>query len=244
MQHFKPHAKALSYLFIALNPLALIEVSITQPSLSFPGQQNLLSQDAATCRHKSPPNPQTAEEFNQLAYVERVCYRNWDAALKAYTQAIQLDPKSDRTYQNRGRLYYYLKNYRAAIADYTKLLQSGDKTGLIYARRGLARGAMGDFKGAIADYTQALQPRRMTWHGEVYFRRAKARLALADRQGAIEDYRKAKPLIEQQIQLMRERPSLSVEDQDPLVVDKDAGFNAVENEEMHQEMLRQIEEVL
>jgi tetratricopeptide (TPR) repeat protein len=240
MQRSNLSIRVLTYLFAGLSVLALIKGLTIRRILSAPSQQSPSPQRADDCPYKLPAKLQTAEDYNQLAQVERACHQNWDTALKAHKKEIQLDPKSDRAYLNRGRLHYYLKNYRAAIAGYTQLLQRGDKSGLVRARRVLAREALGDLGGAIADYDRVLQVPRTTWQGEMYFLRAGVRLTLGDKQGAIADYRTAKPIIEDQIRLSRTLRPIPAANRDPLAVSKDAGFSSVTYEAMLTEIQRRL----
>ena len=43
-------------------------------------------------------------------------------ALKDYTRAIELDPKSINAYNYRGICYYRMEDYRRAINDYTRVV--------------------------------------------------------------------------------------------------------------------------
>src|SRR5690606_5640782 len=60
-----------------------------------------------------------ASAWNDLGNTHASQFR-WDAAIEAYTRAIEMDPGYARVYFNRGLAYAALKHYEEAIADYEK----------------------------------------------------------------------------------------------------------------------------
>lgn len=60
-----------------------------------------------------------ASAWNDLGNTHASQFR-WDAAIEAYTRAIDMDPGYARVYFNRGRAYAALKQYDEAITDYEK----------------------------------------------------------------------------------------------------------------------------
>ena len=59
-------------------------------------------------------------------------------ALKDYTRAIELDPKSINAYNYRGICYYRMEDYRRAINDYTRAAEIDPKYAIAYNNRGMA----------------------------------------------------------------------------------------------------------
>lgn len=68
------------------------------------------------------PQLLTAEDYNKqgLSLAEQGKYYD---AIKAYTKAIELDPKKADYYVNRGDAYHNTNQYELAIADYKKALE-------------------------------------------------------------------------------------------------------------------------
>lgn len=80
----------------------------------------------------------------------------YDEALKAYNEALELDPHNPKMnailYANRGLVYQKKKQYDEAIQDFTKSSELNDKYFKAYLRRADTRSLQGDYDGAQADY--------------------------------------------------------------------------------------------
>lgn len=113
--------------------------------------------------------------------------RTWQLlqAIKAFTQAIDIDPRYAEAYVKRGLAYYRLGQYKAAISDYTQTLALKRYHADAHASRGDAYRALGDMQRAIADYSASLEKR---WNTGVMRKRAQTYLALHSTQNAIADY--------------------------------------------------------
>ena len=61
---------------------------------------------------------QKNEEGNKLAYA-----KNYNGAIKLFSEAIELKPDWSWPYNNRGIAYYYLKQYERALRDFNKALE-------------------------------------------------------------------------------------------------------------------------
>ncbi len=113
--------------------------------------------------------------------------RTWQLpqAIKAFTQAIDIEPRYAEAYVKRGLAYYRLGQYKAAISDYTQTLALKRYHADAHASRGDAYRALGDTQRAIADYSASLKKR---WDAGVMRKRAQTYLALHSTQNAIADY--------------------------------------------------------
>jgi len=82
---------------------------------------------------------------------------NLNGAIKAFSEAIKIDPKMTSAYINRGEAYRLQHQLDEAIADYTQAIQLDPKTVSVYLKRGEAQRLRHKLDEAIADYTQAIQ---------------------------------------------------------------------------------------
>ncbi|MGQ0677150.1 MAG: tetratricopeptide repeat protein [Rhodospirillales bacterium] len=77
-------------------------------------------------------------------------------ALTNYDGAIDLDPRHDSAYVNRGNSYAFLKKDDLAIADYTRAIEINPSDDFAYMNRGTSYFAKGDYKQAILNYDHAI----------------------------------------------------------------------------------------
>jgi len=110
-------------------------------------------------------------------------------AVADFTQAIRLDPNSDRAYHGRATAYWSMDDNERAVADYTQSIRLRPNAA-DYSNRGLAYWDMRDFGRAIADYTQAIrmEPDRFKYYehrGSAYFMNKDLNSAIADYTHAI-----------------------------------------------------------
>ena len=110
-------------------------------------------------------------------------------AIKAYGQAIRLNPNYAAAYNNRGNSMLRLKEYKRAIADYDKAIRLDSNYALAYNNRGVARSDLGQHEAAIVDYKKAfdLKPDYVN----AYYNLGNAKLKLGRNEAAIVDYEKA-----------------------------------------------------
>lgn len=78
-----------------------------------------------------------------------------DRAIKNYNQAIKLDPKMAKAYNNRGVAYVGKKEYDLAIADFTKVIELDPKHGKAYFNRSIAHWCKSDKEKARQDVQKA-----------------------------------------------------------------------------------------
>ena len=114
---------------------------------------------------------------------------NYNNAVERYSEAIQINPNSDKSYYNRGRAYYYLQDYNAAIADYTKAIKIDSQNASAYYNRGYVYTELQKYKEAVADYTKVIE-----LHSDfagAYYNRGVSYGKLKKYNEAINDYIKA-----------------------------------------------------
>jgi lipoprotein NlpI len=112
-----------------------------------------------------------------------------DHAMQDCNEAIRLDPKSARAFDDRGIAYQGKGDLDRAIADYTEAIRLDPKDADTYDNRGNAYKAKGDLDRAVADYTEAirLDPKDAV----AYNNRGNTSKAKGDLDRAIADYDQA-----------------------------------------------------
>lgn len=78
-------------------------------------------------------------------------------AIRAYDEALRLNPKSAMAYNNRGNAYDALKQYWQAIQDYDDALELNPKDSEVLYNRGITYYHLKEFRLAIADYNATLR---------------------------------------------------------------------------------------
>ncbi|RKU16630.1 hypothetical protein C6503_11945 [Candidatus Poribacteria bacterium] len=112
--------------------------------------------------------------------------RSWKLpqAIKAFTRAIEIEPRYAEAYVKRGLAYYRSAQYKTAIADYTQTLKLNRYQADAYASRGDAYQSLGDMERAIEDYSASLKRRRspqvIQKRAETYFKKGDVQKTLAD----------------------------------------------------------------
>ena len=112
--------------------------------------------------------------------------RSWKLpqAIKAFTRAIEIEPRYAEAYVKRGLAYYRSEKYETAIADYTQTLKLKRYQADAYASRGDAYQSLGDMRRAIEDYSASLKKRRspqvIQKRAETYFKHGDVEKALTD----------------------------------------------------------------
>jgi tetratricopeptide (TPR) repeat protein len=120
---------------------------------------------------------------------ERLASGEYEAALRAYDEAVALNPEYVAAYYNRGLTYVKLGALDLALADFNRVLELDRDHVQAYRQRAQLHARRGNLERALADYDAALG-RRPTEAG-LYHDRANIyyRLHLYDR--AIENYDEA-----------------------------------------------------
>jgi tetratricopeptide (TPR) repeat protein len=115
---------------------------------------------------------------------------DYQGAVAAYTQAIQLNPNYANAYTNRAiARYNHQKDYKGVIEDLNQLLRINPNNSLAYFNRAKARSKLGDEQGASEDRKKGLQVNPS--NAEEYVNRGTTRFYLGDKQGAIADFDQA-----------------------------------------------------
>jgi tetratricopeptide (TPR) repeat protein len=79
-----------------------------------------------------------------------------DDAIDAYTQAIELDPKSTKSYNNRAIVWRQLGQNDKALADYDKVLLLEPGSPRTLNNRAILKRSLEDYDGALADLDQVV----------------------------------------------------------------------------------------
>lgn len=78
--------------------------------------------------------------------------KDYDNAIKFYTEALELNPSNAIYYSNRSLAYLRTECYGYALADATKALEIDKNYIKGYYRRATSNMALGKFKAALKDY--------------------------------------------------------------------------------------------
>ena len=132
----------------------------------------------------SPGHAQTAPDcYNRgLRWLSE---GNYDRALEALDQAIELDSTLAVAYYNRGLTHYFKHDEDLAIRDFDRALDLGFSDAVLFRNRGNAFSRKGDVARALADYEQAIvlephNPLAYLNRGEVYENTLQKERAIAD----------------------------------------------------------------
>jgi lipoprotein NlpI len=114
---------------------------------------------------------------------------NVNGAIVEFTKAIEINPRFDRAYTNRGIMWQETGEYDKAITDYDKAIEINPKQFAAYNSRGNAWRFKGNFERAIADFNTAigLNPK----HAVPFNNRGSAYMNKEDYSSAIADFSKA-----------------------------------------------------
>ena len=98
-----------------------------------------------------------ADKKEQALEQGKVAFRrgDFDLAIRYFDEAIRLDPKYAKAYNNRGYTYTLKGEFDKAIADLTEAIQLNPNLAQAYCNRGLAYRAKGDTTKAEADFARA-----------------------------------------------------------------------------------------
>jgi len=135
-------------------------------------------------------NRLSATDWVAKGYVLGNAFRAQEA-IKAFTKAIELDPKLALAYFNRGAMYNYLGNHQQAISNYDRVIEFHPKLTNAYFYRGNSYRDLGDYRRAIKDYDRVIEldPKYVaayTCRAIVYRRLGDHRQAIRDETSVIE----------------------------------------------------------
>lgn len=101
----------------------------------------------ACCQEK-----ETAESY----FKKGAAAGSYEQQIQFFTKALELDPKYDKAYYNRGNAYYHLFQYGKAADDYTKFMALNPKDAGAYNYLGIAYRRLNQYDKAIASYSKAI----------------------------------------------------------------------------------------
>jgi tetratricopeptide (TPR) repeat protein len=108
-----------------------------------------------------------------------------DEAVNEYSEAIHLDPKYARAYNNRGLAYQSRQDLRQAISDFSDAIRIAPKMIPAYLNRGSAYMAMMNYQKALLDFDEAVQidpenPKAYKYRAEAYKAKGNQENMIAD----------------------------------------------------------------
>jgi len=83
--------------------------------------------------------------------------REYDKAIRDYTEVIRLDPNNTNAYYYRGRVHQHKRDHDKAIPDYAKVISLDANNTNAYYNRGAAYANFGVYDKAISDYTETIR---------------------------------------------------------------------------------------
>jgi len=110
-------------------------------------------------------------------------------AEKAFSKAIELNPRLAMAYNNRGNAYSNLGNDQQAIRDYNKAIELNPQLAMAYNNRGNAYFKLDNYQQAIKDFNKAIELDPQL--AMAYNNRGNAYVKLGNFHQAIEDFNKA-----------------------------------------------------
>jgi tetratricopeptide (TPR) repeat protein len=142
----------------------------------------------------SESGPSTRENANKVselilrgqAWNEK---KEYDKAVKDFTEAIRLDPTHADAYNGRGDAWKEKKEHDKAIIDYTEAIRLNPSFSFYYSDRGDSWRAKHEYDKAIADYSEAIRLKPNEWfykkRGDVWRAKEEYDIAIRDYDEAI-----------------------------------------------------------
>ena len=120
---------------------------------------SLLATPAQSQQPASPTAPAPGSDAKSyVAYgIANGAKGDLDGAIKAFNEAIKIDPKYAPAYYYRGFAYSVQNKPDQAISEYTQVIQIDPKYKEAYYQRGTLKGQNGDFDGALADFGEVIK---------------------------------------------------------------------------------------
>ena len=112
-----------------------------------------------------------------------------EAAIDAYTRAIELNPGFTEAYSNRGNAKDERGQHEAALADYDRAIELNPGFAEAYSNRGSTKNHLRQHEAAIADYDRAIELNPDS--AEAYSNRGNAKDDLGQHEAAIADHDRA-----------------------------------------------------
>ncbi|PLZ89968.1 hypothetical protein CEN44_11910 [Fischerella muscicola CCMEE 5323] len=114
---------------------------------------------------------------------------DYQGAIAAYEEALQINPSHPDAYFQRAVAYYDLKNYQAAFEDLNQVVRLTPNSPVAYMNRGLTQDLLQRNQEALKDYSKAisLNPN----YAAAYLNRGAIKNELQDYQGGLSDLNQA-----------------------------------------------------
>ncbi len=129
---------------------------------------------------------QTLAEEKVMEGKKMFAKRDYDEAISAYSQAIQLDSSYAQAWLERGRAYQEIKQPDKAIGDYTMCLVYDKKNTTAHMQRGGILIGKELYENAVADFTHVTTIDSN--NANAYYMRASCYMAMGQPANAIKDY--------------------------------------------------------
>lgn len=130
---------------------------------------------------------------NALYYFNRgYCHdllREYDAAIRDYSKAVQVDPSYAEAFNARGFIYDSQGKFEKAIQDFTKAIKADPTLADAYNNRGYSRNQIQEYDLAIQDFNKAI--RYDSKFAAAYNNRGSAKHSQKEYEEAIKDFSKA-----------------------------------------------------
>ncbi len=123
---------------------------------------------------------------------EKIKSGELEAAVEAYTRAIEIDPNNARAYYNRAIAFEMLGDPFNALEDYTKAIEIKPNYAEAYNNRGCLRMRERDYEEAIEDFTIAILIKPD--YALAFDNRGRSWMELREYLQAIEDFKKVSEL--------------------------------------------------
>jgi len=115
--------------------------------------------------------------------------RDYDRAIKDYSEAVRLSPNHAYMYRNRGIDYDEKGDYDRAVQDFDEAIRLNPNDATYYDLRGNAYNSKGDYDHAIQDFKEALH--LSPNDSRAYYDRGQAYNSKGDYDRAIQDFNEA-----------------------------------------------------
>ncbi|MBI5963589.1 MAG: tetratricopeptide repeat protein [Chloroflexi bacterium] len=133
-------------------PLELVSHPVADITKQITGEQKYNANEAAQVE----ADQLTAEELFERAYAQQEA-KNYDEAIRYYTEAIQLEPDLNAAYNNLGVLLNTLKRYDEAEAAYRKAIEINPAYASAYYNLGVLLNTLKRYDEAEAAYRKAIE---------------------------------------------------------------------------------------
>ena len=121
--------------------------------------KNVTASTSVPAAVTAPPSPPSNFQKAKTAYRQGQsleAQQSYDAAVAAYTQAIEADPRNDAAYLHRGYVHQQLGEFERAAADFASSLALQPNSSRAYLGRAVAEVSLGHEDNAVADIREAL----------------------------------------------------------------------------------------